>query len=206
MGEISMPTNAIECTVRSLQWIYAIVVALSIGEAFKQFVPVPDTDREKCRIRWSRLPSLLSLLILVVPFYHGMTRWFSEMFPTDQAVQPYGFWLLVDCIAFTIEAGLFFVLARSLPTDLWERFNWAAVALLSLDIFWGVFAWKYRTSTISSWVIVNVCTVPILIGVYVILQRRATRFPLLASCILLVVLVTRTVFDYWTGWPFYFPT
>lgn len=79
-----MSEDAIECTVRSLQWIYAIVIALSIGEAFKQFIPVPDFDIEKCRIRWDRLPSLLSLLVLIVPFYQGMTQWFSRIYCADQ--------------------------------------------------------------------------------------------------------------------------
>ena len=200
-----MSENAIESTVKSLQWIYAIVIALSIGEAFKQFVPDSDSDSEKRGIQWDRLPSLLSLLVLIVPFYQGMTQWFSRMYCADQIQQPYGLWLLVDCTAFTVEAGLFFILARSLPKSLWCRFNCTAVVLLCLDILWGVFAWEYRTSSISSWVIVNVCTVPVLVGVFLMFRKRATRFGMLASLIVLLVLFTRTLVDYWTGWRFYFP-
>lgn len=200
-----MSQDAIETTVKSLQWIYAVVIALSIGEAFKQFVPVPDLDPDKCKIQWSRFPSLFSLLILVVPFYHGMTRWFSEMYRTDQALQSRGFWLLVDCTAFTVEAALFFILARSLPTNLWRRFNCTAVALLCLDIAWGVFAWIYRTSSISSWVIVNVCTVPVLVGVFLAFRKRSRRLAISVSLVIPVVLFIRTVFDYCAGWQFYFP-
>jgi hypothetical protein len=201
-----MSNEAIECTVKSLQSIYGIVIALAIAEAFKQFVPSPDSDPAKCGIKWSHLPSLLSLLALVVPFYHGMTRWFSVAYYADEILQPYGFWLLVDCVAFTAEAGLFFILARSLPTSLWWRFTLTTVALLGLDILWGVFAWKYRTNLIISWVIVNICTVPVLVGVSVILRKYAAQLPLLASHSVLVVLLVRTTVDYWTGWPFYFPT
>jgi hypothetical protein len=201
----SMSEDAIECTVRSLQWIYAIIIALSIGEAFKQCVPVPDADMEKCRIHWDRLPSLFSLLVLIVPFYQGMTQWFLRMYCADQILQPYGLWLLVDCTAFTVEAGLFFMLARSLPKSLWCRFNCTAAVLLCFDILWGAFAWEYRTSSISSWVIVNVCTVPVLVGVFLVFRKRAPRFGMLASLIVLLVLFARTVVDYWAGWRFYFP-
>ena len=201
-----MNEMVIESTIKSLQWIYAIVIALSIGEAFKQFVPVPNTDMEKCRIQWDRLPSLAALLILVVPFYYGMTRYFCEMYYAHGTDASYGKWLLFDCAAFTVEAGLFFVLARSLSSALWWRFNGTIVALLCLDIVWGVFVWNlHQCPMISPWVIVNVCAVPLLVGVYMIFRNRATRLPLLASCGVLVVLLARTLADYWAGWEFYFP-
>lgn len=207
-----MSGNAIECTVRSLQWIYTIVIALAIGEAFKQFVPEPDRQRvtgadpgtKECRIQWDRLPSLFSFLALVVPFYHGMTRFFSVMYSPGRISASYGAWLLIDCVAFTAEAGLFFVLARSLPKHLWWRFNHATVALLCLDIVWGVFVWKCRQCPISSWVVVNVCAVPLLAGVYLFFNR-VRGLAVLAPWAMCVLLLSRTVADYWTGWPFYFP-
>jgi hypothetical protein len=162
MGGIDMSEEVIQSTVKSLQCIYAIVVALSISEAFKQLVPYPVSPSKKCGIQWNYLPSLISLLILIVPFYQGMTLWFSNMYCTDQTNQTYSLWLLVDCVAFTVEAGLFFILSRYLPKDLLRRFHCIVIAHLFLDIVWGVFAWKYRTSLISSWVIVNICTIAFL--------------------------------------------
>jgi hypothetical protein len=197
-----MNEMVIESTIKSLQWIYAIVIALSIGEAFKQFVPVPNTDMEKCRIQWDRLPSLAALLILVVPFYHGMTRYFCEMYYAHGTDASYGKWLLFDCGMFTVEAGLFFVLARSLGKNLWRRFNYTVLFLLGLDIVWGMFAWRYRTSSVSSWVIVNVCTVPVLVAVLSAL-RKGTSW--LGTSLAFLVLLLRTVADYWTGREFYFP-
>ncbi len=199
-----MSDKAMQSTVESLRWIYAVIIALSIGEAFKQFVMDPDHS-SKSRVQWDRLPSLLSLLITVVPFYQGMTQWFSVMYSPVQTHQPYGLWLLVDCSAFTLEGGLFFVLARSLPKELWSRFNYGAIALLCLDILWGVLAWICRTSSIRSWVIVNICAVFILMGVLLIFRRSALRPAMLASLVVLMVLLGRTVADYWTGWPYYFP-
>jgi hypothetical protein len=197
-----MSEHAIESTVKSLQWIYAIVIALSIGEAFKQFVPDPDLSTGNRGIRWDRLPLLCSLLVLVVPFFHGMTRFSSDMYSQDKIGRYYGIWLLVDCSVFTMEAGLFFVLARSLSRDLWLRFAWTVMVLLALDIEWGALVWRLRPSSISSWVIVNLWSVPCLAVVLWRLHGSKSWWPVLAtSCVIFV----RTVADYLTGWPFYFP-
>jgi len=196
-----MSQDAIECTVKSLQWIYAIVIALSIGEAFKQFVPDADPGPDKRGIRWDRLPFLCCLLILVVPFYHGMTRFFSDMYSKDKIDGYYGIWLLLDCSVFTVEAGLFFILARSLSKDLWLRFAWTVMVLLVLDIEWGALVWKFRSSSISWWVIVNLCSVPCLAPVLLTFRKSSSWWAIsLAS----FVILARTAADYWTGWQFYF--
>lgn len=200
-----MSGDASECTVKSLQWIYTIVIALSIGEAFKQFVPDAKPPKGNYVIQWDRLPPLLSLLLLVLPFYHGMARWLYDMYCTDQVHGPYGHWLLVDCAAFTVEAGLFFVLARSLDKNLWRRFNYTVAVLLAVDIVWGAFMWGCRSSSINSWVIVNVCTVPILIAALFALRKRKGETSLSILVLFSVVILVRTILDYWTGWDYYFP-
>lgn len=197
-----MSQDAIECTVKSLQWIYAIVIALSIGEAFKQFVPDGDPGLNKPGIRWDRLLLLCSLLVLVVPFYQGMMRFFSDMYSRDKIDGYYGIWLLLDCSIFTAEAGLFFILARSLSKDLWLRFAWTVMVLLALDIEWGALVWKLRSSSISWWVIVNLLSVPCLAGVLWRFHRSKSWWAVLATSF---VILARTVADYWTGWQFYFP-
>jgi hypothetical protein len=197
-----MSPDAVECTVKSLQWIYAVVIALSISEAFKQFVPDPQVGEDKRGIRWGQLPLLCSLLVLVVPFFHGMTRFLSAMYSQGNMHAHYDRWLLLDCSVFTVEAGVFFILARSLSKDLWRRFGLAVMALLLLDIEWGALVWKYRTDSISSWVVVNLWSVPLLAGILLALRRRS---PWWGTSFTAAVVLARTVADYWTGWPFYFP-
>lgn len=205
MGGTDMSEDAIECTVKSLQWIYAVVLALSIGEAFKEFMSNADHRNGKYVIQWDRLPPLLSLLLLVLPFYHGMARWLYDMYCTDQVHGAYGHWLLVDCVTFTVEAGLFFVLARSLDRSLWWRFNCTVAVLLAVDIVWGAFMWGCRSSSIDSWVIVNVCTVAILMAALFVFRKRKGETSLSILSLFLVVILVRTILDYWTGWDYYFP-
>jgi hypothetical protein len=197
-----MNEKAIESTIKSLQWIYAIVIALSIGEAFKQILSDSDHDSKIYGIQWNRLPSLFSMLIMVVPFYHGMTRYFCEMYQPHCINGSYGSWLLIDCSVFTVEASLFFILARSLSRQLWLRFGLVVMVLLFVDIEWGVLVWKCRTASISYWVMVNLWTLPCLGAVLLIFRKSTSWWPIL---LISLVILARTCADYWTGWEFYFP-
>ena len=194
--------STIESTVGSLQQIYAIVIALAIAEAFMQFVLDPKSSCEQVGIQKERFLPLLSLLFLVVPFYHGMTRFFCEVYHEDQINNFYGVWLLVDCGVFTIEAGLFFILARSLSKERWFTFYLTVMVLLILDIFWGMLVLCCRTNIICSWVIVNLCTVPLL-GIILLKFRKSTSW--WAIFLAFLVVLARSVADYYTGWEFYFP-
>lgn len=198
-----MNENAIESTIKSLQWIYAIVIALSIGEAFKQIMSDSAHDHKMYKIQWDRLPLLFSMLVLVVPFYHGMTRYFCEMYQSQCINESYGIWLLIDCSVFTIEASLFFILARSLSRQYWLRFISVVMVLLFLDIEWGVLIWKCRTASISDWVMVNLWTLPCLGTVLLIFRKSNSWWPILLTSL---VILARTSADYLTGWELYFPT
>jgi hypothetical protein len=196
-----MPEKAISSTAESLKWIYGVIIALSIGEAFTQVVLSPGSTLPG--IQWDRLPSLCSVILLVVPFYHGMSRYFCEMYDIERIGPRYGLWLLLDCLVFTVEAAFFFILARSLPKGHWADFTLTVLALLFWDVLWGVFVWKYRTSAISSWVIVNLCTIPLL-GAVLLSFRGSTSW--WAVSLVSFVILVRVGADYATGWPFYFPT
>jgi hypothetical protein len=197
-----MSEMVIQSTIKPLQWIYAIVIALSIGEAFKEFVSSSDTDRIERGIHWDRLPLLASMMILVVPFYHGMARYFCEMYCAHGTDESYGKWLLFDCSVFTVEAGLFFILARSLPKQLWWRFCMVVMVILCVDIEWGAIVWKYRTTLISDWVLINLLTAPFLGAVLLRLRKSSSWWPVLLTCL---IIIARTFVDYSIEWQFYFP-
>jgi len=194
-----MSEKSVRSTVKSLEWIYGVVLALSISEAFMQFASDPNS--QVLGIQWNRLLSLCSFLLLVVPFYHGMSRYFCEMYDTEQINPHYAVWLLFDCIAFTVEAGLFFILTLSLSKNLWLQFILVIVVLLLWDIIWGAFVWKFRTNIISFWVIVNLCTIPLLVTV-LFFCRSASWWGISLTTF---VILLRTIVDYWRGWEFYFP-
>ncbi len=195
-----MSEKAVQSSVKSLEWIYGVVLALSISEAFLQFASAPGSKVPG--IQWNCLLSLCSFLLLVIPFCHGMSRYFCEIYDREQVDPHYGNWLLVDCTAFTVEAGLFFILAGSLAKDLWLQFAIVVVVLLFWDVLWGALVWKWRTSIISSWVIVNLCTIPLLVAVLLGFHESTSWWGISLT---FLVILARTVADYKTGWEFYFP-
>jgi hypothetical protein len=195
-----MTEKKIQSTVKSLEWIYGVVIALAISEAFIGFAS--SVDSKVPGLQWDRIFSLCSFLLLVVPFYHGMCRYLCEMYETTPVKPDYGRWLLIDCLAFTVEAGLFFVLAHSLPKHLWVQFSLGLIVLLFWDVLWGAFVWKCRTNIISSWVIVNLCTMPALAVVILCLRTNTSWWGV--SLVFFAVLI-RAVADYGTMWSFYFP-
>ncbi len=196
-----MSKDAIKSTTDSLAWIYGVVIALSIGQAFVQFASA--TDAAEPQIRWDRLPSLLSFLLLVIPFYHGMARHFHESHNGKKDLSRHGIWLLTDCLVFTIEAGLFFVMGCCLSIDHWLCFNLVALILLFLDALWGTFVSRFcKNDSIRSWVLVNLCAIPLLIVIMLCVKKEARWY---GASLAFLIILGRTIADYWTGWDFYFP-
>lgn len=55
---------------------FSIVLALALGEAFKQCV----SERENGAIQWDRMLALLTFLLLILPFYQGMNRYLLQTY------------------------------------------------------------------------------------------------------------------------------
>jgi hypothetical protein len=211
--------DAVGSSIDSLKAVYAVLLTLSLGEAFGQMVESNDPDAVNRKIRWDRITSLVPFLFLLIPFIHGMDRYFFETYKTATAARPasYGGHLLLDCMAFTLEGGLFFVLARSLSKYRWRRFYLTVITLLALDSVWGVIVWLIRRpSTVQWWLILDVVTVA-LISLTFIGARNEVAEPEAHKTreielgrsrvvICLVIIIARTVADYCLSWHYYFPS
>jgi hypothetical protein len=164
--------TAIKSTVDSLQAIYTVVLGLSLGEAFMQFVA--ENGQAEHKIRWDRAVSLLSFLLLIVPFFQGMNRYFFEVYlkPSGLGAQ-YGSRLLVDCGVFTVEGCLFFVLSRSLSQEKWRRFYVTVLVLLGVDLIWDFRVFHYlRLPFLEKWLILDFAGLAFILRPHI---QRATR-------------------------------
>ena len=197
-----MNEKAIVSTVDSPQTIFTIVLALSLGEAFKQFVADKAERPEDRHIHWDRLMALVALLLLLIPFYHGMGRYFYNVYRTNDRPDPYSAFLVLDALAFTLEASLFFVMSRALPRVQWRRFYTAVVCILIIDTLWGSIVWLSHTQSIIGWVILNLVFLPIFIVILCRFPKYESKW---GPSLSLLVMGIRTVADYATAWKFYFP-
>ncbi len=196
-------------SVQGLSRIFTVVMALSIGEAFKQFVS--DKSGENGTIYWWRLPLLIAFIALVIPFSHGMTRYFDHVYLVSPSAN-YSIYALIDTVAFTVESVMFFVLSRSLLENLWRQFFIRFAILLGLDAVWGFFAGANQEASTMEWVKVNrvflVVIVLIIMAYFIVKKLTAGRFEpsdKMGAIAVALFVVTRTIFDYAYTFEFYFP-
>lgn len=181
---------------------FAIVLALAFGEAFKSIIT------EGGIIDWKKFYALASFLFLILPFYQGMNRYLLLTYGQQAAVaRPHSGFLIVDGAAFMFESAIFFLMARTLGLEVWNRFYWIVLVLLVVDSVWGLTVWSHATSaataTIITWVILNVVTA---IGIAILLWCGAsTKNPHVAATVGTIGMFVRTVVDYSNAWDFYFP-
>lgn len=203
-AETTADAKAVQSTIESLQRIFAIILALAIGEAFKQFVSDKGDEPGDPHIHWDRAVFLLTFLFLVVPFFHGMTRYFHQQYMSQPLSPHYASRLLVDCCVFTLESILFFVLSRSLSIKLWQTFSRALVLLLLIDAGWSYYYTANNANNAYTvfWAIVNLGAAVLVILTRLFHDKQAHWYGAWAT---LTIIVVRTVLDYWLDWKFYFP-
>ena len=204
--------DAIRSSIDSLQRLFLIIIALAIGEAFKQFVSDKNPSPTERHIYWDRLWALVAFGTLVVPFLHGMLMHFydSHQAPT-QRHPAYSGYLIFDTVMFLGESALFFVLSRSLSPSLWRTFYWTVFLLLLVDMAWGLGVSLLYGREVRNWVWVNaaaVATLAVILsacedtkGTTADVVTPSWEGPRLACA----VMVVRMFADYLTSFPTYFP-
>jgi hypothetical protein len=200
MNSEAVYSEAINSTIDSLKAVYTVLLALSLGEAFSQLVEAKPDNPDERIIRKGRIPNLFAFIFLIVPFIQGMDRYFFEIYKVSKPV-PYAAPLLIDCMAFTVEGSLFFVLARSLSWERWKRFYSAVVWLSAVDLLWGLIVWQRHLLPVAWWLTLDIGT---LLTVSIVLWRGRKK-PNLSPIICLAIVLVRTVLDYVFSWGFYFP-
>jgi hypothetical protein len=189
--------------VAFFQRAFTIVLALALGEAFKQFIADKAVNPEDRVIHWDRLPGLLSFLFLAFPFFHGMSRYFFVTYIHAPSVPNfYAAYLMFDGIAFLFESAIFFVMSRALSAGQWKRYYWSVLLLLGVDITWGAVA-VHRGIPITPWLVLDSLLAIVLLAVLWAFRddERSMRPPVICAC---TVFIT-TALSYVLMWDFYFP-
>jgi len=206
-----MNSEAINSSIDSLKAVYTVLLALSLGQAFSELVDTEPHGAERI-IRQDRILNLIPFLLLIIPFIQGMDRYFFDVYKTPARPSSYGGHLLLDCLAFTLEGSLFFVLARSLAKLRWLRFYKTVMALLILDAVWGAIVWKIHLQAIPWWIILDIIAVVLIAAVIrtslkklADTDERKKEIAWNTSLICLFIILARTIADYYTSWKFYFP-
>ncbi len=100
---------------------FTVVLALALGEGFKQFVRDRVEEPHEEFINWSRLPALVGFLLLILPFFQGMNRYFYITYVASRFPTPYAQYLWSMALSYH-RGGNLFIMSRALSLGLWRRF------------------------------------------------------------------------------------
>jgi nucleoside 2-deoxyribosyltransferase len=201
--------------------VFTIVLALALGEAFKQFVADKAIEAHDRIMHWNRLPALIIFLVTIIPFFEGMTRYFDFRYNhIDMLLKLYPGYLLLDAIMFLAESFLFFVLARALSPAQIERTIYALLMLFAIDLVRDVVDRLSPIQEFGPWFKQNIADVSGLVIVFVwykIQSKVSTSgagasivhedesFAVIVLSVVAVLSVISTFYDYYSHWTFYFP-
>jgi hypothetical protein len=187
--------NAIHA-VGFIQTTFSIVLALALGEALRQAVADSD-DRP---IHWNRLPALLSFLLIIFPFFQGMSQHLYLYYLAPNAKGTPAF-LMFDGICFLIESALFFVMARALAPSHWRRLYYAIIVLMVVDIGWSGIT-VLRGIPVAAWIYLDIALATVLL--LELWFERGRQVSLRPAFVLLAASFVSTAISYYEVQGIYF--
>ncbi len=195
-----MPDNSnVIHTVSFFQDAFTIILSLSLGEALKSFT----SDNQEHPLFWNRAPTLLAFLAIFFPFFQSMNLYFYSTYLDPQTVLKFrpGY-LVFDSAMYTLDAGCFFTMSRSLAPHRWRRFYGTVLVLLLLDIGWTSVS-LFHGVRVSGWLYVDVAVVAAILAM--MWFERGKPASLRPSYIGLAVVTTGAALGYWLEPNMYFP-
>lgn len=197
-----MANNTIRRSVDSLQKIYAVIIALSIGSALLSIIN--GDQLKKIKIGFiDQAPELITFFLLVIPFYHGMNRHLDRVYIEDKSKKQGA--IIIDFFIFIVEAALILLFSTSIKFGVG---CYPIIAtILIVDIIWAFVTYFIhyfgdKPSTLN-WGIIN--TSALFLGFVVYSFSGSAINEENSRWIICIIFVLRSVFDYVSCWKFYFP-
>jgi len=195
-----MPINGdIVHTVNFFQSAFTIILALALSEALKSFA----SEDPQHSLRWDRVPALVAFCVAFFPFFQGMSQYFYVTYLNPQtAPKFFPAYLIFDGVVFTLQAGCFFVMSRSLAPQIWRRFYGAVLVLLAIDICWAGIT-LLRGIRLHVWLSVDAVSVAALL---LLMWFERGRPPSMRPAYIgLAIVFVGTALSYWLQRDIYFP-
>ncbi|MGC9942196.1 MAG: hypothetical protein ABSE48_10195 [Verrucomicrobiota bacterium] len=201
--------------VENTQSVYTIVLALAVAEGFNQAIKEnkPETEKQATTfVSWfdcihhPRIVSLIVFLLLVAPFFQGNQKYLYLQYiePLHLPNPPKSIsaaWLNFDCLTFSLEAGLFFVMSRSLSARRWQQFYATIAVLLSIDFVWALMEKSHGAAVPTEWLwfdIIGAVVLVLIIAVdwFCIRYDRQKELNLYCYCGISAVAILGLIFGY----------
>jgi hypothetical protein len=203
-----MHEEARKRSVDNLQRVYTVVISLAIAESLRRLL----SEFGDC----GKLPgfapvlAVISLIITIIPFYHGANRYLDSTYVTGERSAKPGA-LMLDFIAIFGEGLVFFILSLIIKST--AIFFTLLAALFIFDSFW---VWLTKLTSNSeadkgaeykTWAFVNIASALFLLISFWsnLFQWNFWPSPTIQVTAASIAVLVRTIFDYGTVWNFYYP-
>lgn len=196
-----------ENSVKSLINLYTVVMGVALSTAITKLI---DSQTGLQSLTLSSCLLFIGFLATLIPFYHGALRHLDDAYIENNNPHVKDGALVIDFLLLLLHGIGFVVLSILIAVP--NHFAWALIALLSIDVVWGIFVHFGSSSETSNvaewkWTIINFFFIALAIcylvahGIYmaIISEPLALSIPIVFACII------RTLVDYVWGNDFYFP-
>jgi len=216
-GEVINPAElkrvkdaAVAANIKILENFFSFVIGFALTQATMNLVDT-WTQAEVTKLPVGATVLYAALLVTIVPFYQGMSRFLYETHVVRPLQKPgaRSSPMLLDIWAFMAMSCIIFAMGRFLNDPIWFFYLWSL--LLVTDIAWTLTVWWIQKSRVPKWALNNAIWLILAWGYWWAIHR--TGFPTTIKPGLLPALAygfvlfeaLRSVFDYWINWKFYFP-
>lgn len=203
----TMENRKKENSVKSLTSLYTVVVGVALSLAI---VGLIDPKRGLESVSWSPLLLFISFVATLFPFYHGALRHLDDAYIENDSAHIKDGALIIDFVLLFLHGIAFVILSLLLTKP--GHFAWVLVALLTIDVVWGLFAHfasSARGKHTAEWKWTSINFVFVGLAVWYLIDNEIfmkdlsnpikLSFPIAFAC------VARTVVDYIWCRSFYFP-
>lgn len=202
-----MKNKKLENSIRSLINLYTVVIGAALSLAVARAI---DVNAGLASL--GAIPILLfaCFVATLFPFFHGALRHLDDAYVENVNPQIKSGALIVDFALLFLHALAFVVLSQLLQHP--SHFAWFLIAVLAIDVIWGVFA-HFGSSSAgdlspeSRWTIINVIFVG-LVSFYLVSNDISLEYKensLKLSVLLTIACLLRSTIDYIWCRDLYFP-
>jgi hypothetical protein len=184
-------------SVEHLSGLYSVVVALALTVAVTTVI---DIDGGSVRLDVVGVLGALTLLVTLIPFYHGGLRHLSDSYGTGRRVHKglilwdFGLLFLEACVL--LSAGAVIGSPEALAI--------ALVTLWTLDILWIGGQLLFKGNPVATWARVNGGAISLTVIAWMLTDDPAESAKL--AGVVFSIALLRSGLDYWTEREFYFPS
>lgn len=199
----------LENSIRNLINLYTVVIGVALSIAV---VGAIDANSGLTSVDGVQLSLFVCFLVTLLPFFHGALRHLDDAYLEDVTPNIKTSALIIDFALLFLHALAFVLLSQLLSRP--AHFAWILIAILAIDVVWGVFTHYVAPSARSGvspelrWTFINFIFCAFVV-IYLVINEVTLEYAgdeLKLAIVLSVACVVRSVTDYVWCRALYFPT